>query len=87
MKTWMLWYGGSSYSVGGYDDIEEFDSLAQAKRIFWYRYENRDGSTPCVTDESEAWLWFKAKPEDNGDLYPDAILSFGPRGGVRLEVA
>ena len=86
MKVFGLWHGGPSYRPGEYRDIEEFDTVAQARRAFESRSQNRDGSTPCVED-SEMWLWRKHKPYDNGVLYADTVLKFGPRGAVREERA
>ena len=83
MKTFMLWYGGVNYSVGGYDDIEEFSSLQDAKDSFWRRADF-DPYYPCV-EQPEAWIWFKTMPDDNGDLYPDAVMTLGPRGGVHVD--
>lgn len=87
MKTFILWHGGSSYAVGGYEDIEVFDTLQDAKDAFRSRADF-DPYYPCVSQDEpegggpEAWLWFKRKPEDDGDLYPEVLLQFGPRGGL-----
>ena len=86
MKVYGLWHGGASYAVGAYSDIEPFDSLADAKRTLVARYMNYEQpATPCVEkDETSIWI-FEAMPDDNGDLYPDRVLSFGPRGGIKME--
>lgn len=82
MKVYGLWYGGSSYAVPSVpDDVEEFSSIKQAKDIFESRFEGEFGFTPCVTDESEMHL-FRSEPQEGNDIYPDIVLSFGPRGGV-----
>ena len=94
MKTYMLWHGGSSYAVFDQfnrSDIEEFDSIADAIRSFRARADF-DPYYPCVSEDApeeggpEAWLCFD-DPYQVPDLYPDRILSFGPRGGVVMSLA
>lgn len=48
-----------------------------------------DVFTPAVDKEgTEMWLFFyDPTAEDVTDPYPDRILSFGPRGGIRMENA
>lgn len=85
MKVYALWYGGSSYAAPTLDDLEEFDSCKEARYRFQARYDNNsygEPDTPCVSDESEMHI-FKSRP--GSDPYPDLILKFGPRGGVRTE--
>jgi hypothetical protein len=84
MRTYMLWYGGGSYATPRYRDLEAFPTFREAKETFQDRETGFDPYYPCV-EQSEAWVWFKHKPEDTGDLYPDAVLTLGPRGGVRVE--
>lgn len=95
MKVFMLWHGGSSYAPADQfnrKDIEQFDSIAEAKRAFAARGEGSDSYYPCVdTSEQEAggasaWLCF-SDPYQIPDLYPDRVMTFGPRGGVRVEPA
>ena len=43
MKVFALWHGGSSYSVGGLESLEKFDSLAAAKEEFYERYHYSRG--------------------------------------------
>ena len=52
MKVFALWHGGSSYSVGGLESLEKFDSLADAKEEFYRRYEWGSGDFQYV-DETE----------------------------------
>ena len=86
MKCYGLWYGGSSYAAPSVRrDTEEFDSIQEAKQTMERRYDNDDRSTPCVTDESEMQLFF-SDPRKMDDPYPDRVLKFGPRGGVRMEL-
>jgi hypothetical protein len=80
MKTYMLWHGGCNYSAPTVDDLEIFDSLSDAMRAFRARADF-DPYYPCI-ENPEAWLFF-AQPEN--DLYPDRVLTLGPRGGVRVE--
>lgn len=48
---------------------------------------------PCVGRDSSLWIWRGAHDSDNVDHstrvpdYPDCIISFGPRGGIRVENA
>ncbi len=102
MKVYGLWYGGPNYTGSSYKHLEVFDSIEDLKTEFYDRFylstgyfqydavneDNPSGctGTPCVSKEQEIWVWFE-KPEDNGDLYPDKILSFGPKMGIRLETA
>jgi len=91
--VWMLWHGGSSYAAPDQfqrEDVEPFDSLAQAKDTFASRLHDR--RFPCVSQVPPddggptAHLHF-ADPFEDGDPYPDLILTFGPRGGLRCERA
>lgn len=85
----MLWHGGSNYARPDPEkDAEWFDTLADARRAFQARIDNRDGRTPCVDAEPSdqggpsAWL-FRGPPAE----YPDRIMECGPRGGVRITTA
>ena len=89
----MLWHGGSSYEVGYIDeDTEEFPSLAAAKDAFAGRADTLETYYPCVSEDTpedggpSAQVFF-ADPREFADPYPDRVLSFGPRGGVRVEHA
>lgn len=83
MKVWGLWHGGSSYAVPGYENLEEFSSLKDAKEQVWHREEGHDPYYPVV-EESEMWVFYQ-KPQKGADLYPDLILKLGPRGGVQVQ--
>jgi hypothetical protein len=97
MKVWMLWHGGASYAAGDImEDIEEFDSLRAAARNFDNRADSWNTYYPCVEREPQeeggqsAWIFFHdPRDESNGpgDPYPDRILEYGPRGGVRITPA
>lgn len=83
MKVYGLWYGGTSYaapSIYNRGDIEEFDSIQDAKDTLQERYENWNGYTPTVTHESEIHLFYVGPYETQE--YPDRIISFGPKGGI-----
>ena len=88
-KVYGLWFGGSSYSVGGFDDVEVFDSLADAKIELWERWRTGEGAfrfvakdgalevakTPTVElDETTMWVWPEL-PEKDTDLYPAKVLT------------
>lgn len=80
--VWFLWFGGGGNYAPGYveTDVETTTSLDEVRRICRNRYNNVDGSTPCVGDDSQAWVWF-SDPRDMADPYPDRIVTRGPRGG------
>lgn len=97
MECWMLWHGGASYAHGDIvADIEHFDSLRAAMRSFDSRADSWNTYYPCVEREpaenggQSAWIFF-ADPNDpaNGprDPYPDRILEYGPRGGLKVSYA
>ena len=86
MRCWMMWHGGSSYGAGTIpDDLETFDSIADAVSAFRSRAEIFDPYYPCVYSDTvedggpSAWL-FLAFP-DGRDPYPDRVIEYGPRGG------
>lgn len=91
-----LWHGGPNYSAPyAKDHAEPFASLADAVEAHRDRYNNRDGRTPCVSEDSETFLyrvprgWSVADTvrEIERDGYPDRIIKIGPRGGIRVERA
>lgn len=96
MKCYMLWHGGSSYACFDQfrrEDIDECASLKEARELFESRTWNQiQPSTPCVEDCTpedggpEAWICFE-NPFEVPDLYPDRILSYGPRGGLHMTLA
>lgn len=71
---------------------------SNSTRPAWFAYANRPHASsyvPAVTHDSELRLYL-ADPDaytdhagriDLADCYPDRIVRFGPRGGVRVEVA
>lgn len=81
-KLQALWFGGYSYAPPYEDDAETFESIEAAKQEFIRRYHNRNGRYPCVDDTCEMWLFFG---EEGSFDYPDRIIRFGPRGGVRVD--
>lgn len=80
MKVWAQWYGGPSYRMPDYDEYEEFDSIKQAKFVFWCR--DSDSRFPCVSMEEAEMFIFLTDPMESQDRYPDFSFRFGPRGGV-----
>jgi hypothetical protein len=82
-KVWALWHGGYSYAHPNViDDLESFDSLADAKIAFEQRYRNWGGDTPVV-DESATMMIFHEEPGD--DPYPDKIITVSRRGTAKVE--
>ncbi len=85
----MFWHGGSSYAMFDLSDpshAETFSSMEAAKAEFASRANDR--FYPCVDRVSpddggpSAWV-FLGEVSD----YPDRVMSFGPRGGVRVDRA
>lgn len=91
MRCYLLWHGGSNYAVPYAEDAEVFDSLRQLRDSFDSRLS--DSYYPCVTDDEpenggqEGWVFFTDPRELGGDLYPDRIISYGPRGGLHIVAA
>jgi hypothetical protein len=92
----MWWHGGASYASGTIaEDTEAFESLDAAKRSFDARADSWNTYYPCVervpVDDGgpSAWIFFADPNEDRGqgEPYPDRILEYGPRGGLRLSYA
>lgn len=95
MKCTMFWHGGSSYAVFDTSDKRDAivcDSIADAVSEFKSR-AGSDPYFPCVSDDTQedggpsAWLFFGDKHPVLGGDYPDRIIEFGPRGGVRVTEA
>ena len=90
-RVWMLWHGGASYAAPDQfnrRDCDEFASLKEARDEFASRpgdsYYPGCNAVPVDDGGPSGWIFY-ADPFQDGDLYPDRILSFGPRGGVRIE--
>ncbi len=97
-----LWSGGPSYAAGSIEsDVERFETIAHAREALRARYESNGLArchfdyvtkepvsvyVPAVTMESEIWVWF-SDPSMSADPYPDRVVSFGRRGGVRVAIA
>jgi hypothetical protein len=84
MKVYGLFYGGSNYSAGSVEDVEEFDSIKEAKDTLWRR-SDFDPMFPCVDDAQAEIQLFFTDPRDRRDPYPDRILKLGKRGGIISE--
>lgn len=78
MKVYADWYGGVNYSAPTENDREEFPSIRAAGEALWRR-SDYDPYYPCVQDSE--MLLYRAADEE----YPFAILTVGPRGGIRRE--
>lgn len=87
MKVWMHWFGGEGYSNELEDSPEVFDTLADAKWEFERRvadpYYPLLREVPADDGGPSAWL-FLSDPAGVSDLYPDRVMEFGPRGGIRV---
>jgi len=89
-KVWMLWFGGSgNYASPCLADLEEFDSIKEAVRDFDSRANSWNQYYPLVTRDTYdnggqyAHLWF-TDPRETGEGYPDRVLEYGPREGIRV---
>ena len=95
MRLYGLWNGGVGYTPGGFEDIEVFNSLKEAKSCLEDRYNSHGPHsfefvnkasdythTPCVEDDCELWLW-SYMPDDDGDLYPGSILTLTENGNAK----
>jgi len=86
MQVYAIFHGGRSYSTyWTARDVEQFDSLREARSVFEARADF-DPYYPCTDEGAEMWLFFYNPVEEGSlisDPYPDRILSLGPRGGVR----
>ena len=90
MKVFAMWYGGCGYSTPNQHDrrdVEAFESIEAAVECFDDRYHNRrHPDTPCVDQATtEMWLFIGYDPYEDGDCYPDRIVKYGPKGGIRVE--
>jgi len=90
----MLWHGGASYAPGELPaDLEDFGTLRELKRAFDSRADSSNTYYPCVEREPQddggqfAWVYLCPSSEVGPDFYPDRVLTYGPRGGLRLEYA
>ncbi|HTF53579.1 MAG TPA: hypothetical protein VK735_39555 [Pseudonocardia sp.] len=99
MTLFALWNGGSSYGPSYLDDhLETFPSMAAAREAFadranigyWqpqtFTYANGRTDTtltPSVDDRASMSLYL-SDPRETSDPYPDRLVEFGPRGGVRV---
>lgn len=88
MRVCWHWHGGSGYGVPYPNDKpEQFASLKAAKTEFEGRLHDR--RFPCLehstTDHGgpSAWVFVGTEAGD----YPDFVMEFGPRGGVRVSRA
>jgi len=96
VKCYGIWYGGYSYTQPSVEHMEEFDSYADAERCLrsrlfhgnfalqTFRFVNgTNASVYCpAVDISETKMFIYDDPE--GGL-PERIISFGPRGGMKVE--
>lgn len=72
--AWLLWGGGVNYSEGYVaDDTEAFPTAAAAIEACADRYDNRDGTTPSVSDDALSFLYLR-DPREEHDPYPDAVI-------------
>jgi hypothetical protein len=87
MTVYVLWNGGASYAPGYVgDDAYPMSSIRAAVEMCADRYDNRDGTTPAVSDDSSAWVWL-TDPRGTVDPYPDRIITRGPRGAWKVSLA
>lgn len=94
-------YGPSDLvtDLEGFGSLADVRAALRSRRDRGYGWRqefvfvNRDAEyvyTPCVEDDSSIWVWLVADEVDGVVCvpeYPDRVVSFGPRGGVRVERA
>lgn len=83
--VWVCWHGGANYSPTPATDAVEVDGVPGARALADGYYRNVDGSTPCVGDDSEVWVYF-ADPREASDPYPDRIVKRDASGAWFAEV-
>lgn len=85
-KVVMVWYGGINFARPEEDDGEEFPSLSAAKRAFAARADH-DPYYPNVDENCgpEGHIYFGTLETWCPANGADRVLSFGPRGGVRID--
>lgn len=77
--VWLVWHGGANYSPSGTEHAEPYASADTAREVMAARAANRDGTTPCVGDDSEGWIYLSdPRRDDTGDAYPDFTLTRNP---------
>lgn len=83
MKVVMVWYGGINFDRPDEDGGEEFSSLSAAKARFanWLLVEE---DTPD-NGGPEGHIYFGSLKDWCPANGADRVLSFGPRGGVRID--
>lgn len=74
-EVYGLWYGGPSYRQPYMEDLEEFESLEKAKKVFESRLYNQR-EFPDVSEEDCVMQIFFDDPSDSYDPYPDLLLKF-----------
>ena len=80
-KVFALFYGGSSYSWGTLEDIEEFDSIHEMRETLRDRRKGRDSSYPTVDTSACMYVWSEKPTMAEWDT-PDRIYEIGPKGGI-----
>lgn len=91
MKVYGLFHGGHSYAMWQCNrDVEEFNSIKEAKDTLYERYHGWNSYYPCIDETATMWLVFDDPRNDEGpegflDIYPDRILTIGKRGGIKVE--
>lgn len=89
MICWMLWHGGVNYSPPDVDQAERREKASTAARSDENCTEPESSYYPGAYPEPggpTATITFGDEPP-GGDFCPDRVLSFGRRGGVRVERA
>lgn len=95
MRIYGMWHGGAGYSYGDMpNDIEAFTSLTHAKDVLREREDNsgRYELDTFYVHRDNSPVRMPAVEGSSMDLYgnasggePYARLTFGPRGGVKVE--
>lgn len=86
MKVFTLFDSPGNYGPAYVEHTEEFPSLEAAGHALRDRVLGRDSYFPCVDNDARLSVFFSdPRLSEDGDIYPDRLITIGPRGGVRVE--
>jgi hypothetical protein len=88
MKVFTLFEPPGNYGPAYPEHAEQFPSLEAAGYALRDRVSGREYSFPCVDSDARLSVFFSdPRLSEDGDIYPDRIITIGPRGGIRVERA
>lgn len=99
MSWYGIWNGGHSYARGEHEHVELFANLAEARAKFeerlngswrrsFFNFVNQaPQSSYCPAVDESSTLELYATDPSWTDHTPDRVISIGPKGGIKVEVA